>query len=420
MTPGKGGAGLAEPAVQRTAKRPKNRKAQISMAAARLFCERGYHGVGVDEIAAAVGISGPAVYRHFPNKYAVLVHATRELIDVATAAGEEGLNAPGTPAERLDLVLEALARVGVERREVSGLYQWEGRYLTPEHREEFHRDTYGLVVRTAKVLREERPELTPFAARLLVRAAFSALSSPATHRAPMSRNRGVLLLRRAGHALLATTLPDLPPPPPAPKPQGARPPSGGDRAPAPPAGVSSRREVLISQAIALFHQHGYHQVGIEDIGRAAGIQPSSVYRYFPGKADLLAAAYYRAAERMATMTAGALETATGPEDALRRMVDSYVDLAFNQTHLVSVYLAENNNLPERDRHELRKLQRLQVEEWVRLLAGIRTELTTSDARVLVHAALNVVTDLGASGAAPPPPELAAPVAHLALAVLTDS
>src|SRR5690349_12874152 len=60
-------------------KRPKDRKAQIAQVAAELFCARGFHGVGLDEIAAAVGISAPAVYRHFENKYAILVFATRRL-----------------------------------------------------------------------------------------------------------------------------------------------------------------------------------------------------------------------------------------------------------------------------------------------------------------------------------------------------
>jgi hypothetical protein len=59
-----------------------------------------------------------------------------------------------------------------------------------------------------------------------------------------------------------------------------------------------------------------------------------------------------------------------------------------------VYLAENNNLPEPDRHELRKVQRLHVEEWVRLLTQVRPGLPAADARVLVHAAINLVTDLG--------------------------
>jgi hypothetical protein len=60
---------------------------------------------------------------------------------------------------------------------------------------------------------------------------------------------------------------------------------------------------------------------------------------------------------------------------------------------VAVYLAENNNLPEPDRHELRKVQRLQVEEWVRLLITARPDVPATEARLRVHAGLNVVGDL---------------------------
>ena len=38
--------------AQARARRPKDRKAQIALVAAELFCDQGYHGVGVDEIAA--------------------------------------------------------------------------------------------------------------------------------------------------------------------------------------------------------------------------------------------------------------------------------------------------------------------------------------------------------------------------------
>jgi AcrR family transcriptional regulator len=149
----------------------------------------------------------------------------------------------------------------------------------------------------------------------------------------------------------------------------------------------------MAEALRLFHRHGYHAVSMEDIGRAAGINASSVYRHFAGKADLLAAIYYRAAERVAAANRAALAAAADPDDALCRVVESYVDLVFTQGDLVSVYQAENNNLPERDRHELRKAQRLQVEEWVRLLVACRPPLTPAEARVLVHAALNLVTDI---------------------------
>ena len=50
-----------------------DRRDQLLAAAERLIAERGFLGVRLEDIGAAVGISGPAIYRHFPNKEALLV-----------------------------------------------------------------------------------------------------------------------------------------------------------------------------------------------------------------------------------------------------------------------------------------------------------------------------------------------------------
>ena len=42
-------------------------------AAERLVAERGFLAVRLEDIGAAAGVSGPAIYRHFPNKEALLV-----------------------------------------------------------------------------------------------------------------------------------------------------------------------------------------------------------------------------------------------------------------------------------------------------------------------------------------------------------
>lgn len=47
-----------------------------------------------------------------------------------------------------------------------------------------------------------------------------------------------------------------------------------------------------------------------------------------------------------------------------------------------------------DRHELRKVQRQHVEEWVRVLDRLHPQLTQAECRILAHAALNLVSDLG--------------------------
>ncbi|MGW8483675.1 TetR/AcrR family transcriptional regulator [Microbacterium sp. NPDC055903] len=72
-------------------------------AAAGLFAERGFSGVSLEDIGAAVGVSGPAVYRHFAGKQALLgallIGVSRELVERGTsvstscAEGEERMRA---------------------------------------------------------------------------------------------------------------------------------------------------------------------------------------------------------------------------------------------------------------------------------------------------------------------------------------
>ncbi|GAA2132827.1 SACE_7040 family transcriptional regulator [Nocardioides bigeumensis] len=61
------------------------RREQILSTAAELFARRGFHGVSVGDIGAAVGVSGPALYKHFASKEAILaqmlVRISEELLE---------------------------------------------------------------------------------------------------------------------------------------------------------------------------------------------------------------------------------------------------------------------------------------------------------------------------------------------------
>lgn len=65
--------------------------------AARLFADRGYSGVSLEDIGTAVGVSGPAVYRHFTGKQAllgaVLVKVSEDLVSGGTAVSENASGA---------------------------------------------------------------------------------------------------------------------------------------------------------------------------------------------------------------------------------------------------------------------------------------------------------------------------------------
>src|ERR1700743_2807527 len=57
----------------RRSRRKSDRRLQLLSSAERLFAERGFLAVRLEDIGAAAGVSGPAIYRHFPNKESLLV-----------------------------------------------------------------------------------------------------------------------------------------------------------------------------------------------------------------------------------------------------------------------------------------------------------------------------------------------------------
>jgi AcrR family transcriptional regulator len=77
-----------------------SRREQILTVAAQLFARRGFHGVSIADLGAAVGISGPALYRHFPGKEALL---TELLVGISQRllAGGRAIAAPGRDPEQV-------------------------------------------------------------------------------------------------------------------------------------------------------------------------------------------------------------------------------------------------------------------------------------------------------------------------------
>jgi AcrR family transcriptional regulator len=74
-----------------------NRREQILETAAELFAAKGFHGVSVGEIGKACGISGPALYKHFDSKDAVLaamlVGISERLLDEGRARVDQARSA---------------------------------------------------------------------------------------------------------------------------------------------------------------------------------------------------------------------------------------------------------------------------------------------------------------------------------------
>jgi AcrR family transcriptional regulator len=106
-----------------------SRREEILAVAAELFAQKGFHGVSISELGAACGFSGPALYRHFRSKDAVLAEMLVSISDELLTVGRERVRTAGTPAEALaslvdwhvTFALEHKALIVVQDRDWSAL-----------------------------------------------------------------------------------------------------------------------------------------------------------------------------------------------------------------------------------------------------------------------------------------------------------
>jgi AcrR family transcriptional regulator len=82
------------------------RQEQILREAARMFAEFGYHGVSTEDLGAAVGISGPAVYRHFASKDALLADLLVGISEELLQNGRVEVAGAGSPQEALERLVD--------------------------------------------------------------------------------------------------------------------------------------------------------------------------------------------------------------------------------------------------------------------------------------------------------------------------
>lgn len=71
-----------------------------------MFATYGYHGVSIEDLGAAVGISGPGVYRHFPSKDALLADLLVGISDDLLEGGRLEVAAAGGPADALERLVD--------------------------------------------------------------------------------------------------------------------------------------------------------------------------------------------------------------------------------------------------------------------------------------------------------------------------
>ncbi|MEU0504371.1 TetR/AcrR family transcriptional regulator [Nocardia sp. NPDC005998] len=172
------------------------RRGQLLDAGARLIADRGFLGMRLDDLGAAVGISGPAVYRHFPNKEALLVEllvgVSQRLLDggkavvARTESAQQAL--AGLVDFHLDFALGEPELIRIQDRDLDN--------VPSGPRRELRRTQRQYVEIWVAVLREVHPELPEETARVQAHAGFGLMNSTPHSATDATATRARPVLRR--------------------------------------------------------------------------------------------------------------------------------------------------------------------------------------------------------------------------------
>ncbi|MDL5155234.1 TetR/AcrR family transcriptional regulator [Actinomycetospora termitidis] len=97
---------------------PTRRRDQILVEAARLFARHGFHGTSIDGIGAAAGVSGPAIYRHFPSKEGLLAEMLVGISEYLLDGARTIVAAHPDPGGRLTALVDFQVEFALTRPEL--------------------------------------------------------------------------------------------------------------------------------------------------------------------------------------------------------------------------------------------------------------------------------------------------------------
>ncbi|HEY3604631.1 MAG TPA: TetR/AcrR family transcriptional regulator [Sporichthyaceae bacterium] len=177
------------------------RKPEILAAALELFHRKGFHQVGMDEIGAAVGVTGPAIYSHFPGKTSLLVaifdRCAEELFDFGVEGNEDEAPADGLRrlvAHHVDFALNNRSLISIWIRDTTCLPEAEQERIREIQR-------YYMSLWVAK-LRELHTDMSRAEAQSILQGVFNLVGSVAFYDPKLGREALRRLLERKAIVLV--------------------------------------------------------------------------------------------------------------------------------------------------------------------------------------------------------------------------
>ena len=154
-----------------------SRRDQILDTAAGLFAQRGYHGVSVAELGAACGISGPALYKHFPSKQAMLAEMLVSISEELLREGRRRVAEAPEPEAALGALVDWHVDFALRHRPLIVVQDRDWESLPPAARERVRALQREYVDLWAAELQLLHARLELATARSMAHAAFGLINS---------------------------------------------------------------------------------------------------------------------------------------------------------------------------------------------------------------------------------------------------
>ena len=361
----------ADTASAKSARLPELRLEHLVREATRLFQEFGYRNVSMEQIGATVGLTGPALYRHFPSKQDILAQALTAQVRTVSRFMADAQERGGTPEEQIGLFFDALGDM-TAHRDVSILWNRERLHLERSGLSELNRSFGGLVDTLAAKISAARPAVDPAGAELLATAVLSVYSSTARMRGSLSAKRLMQVQRALTDSILDCDLATAPVV------------VGTDDARSRRSPIA-RRERILDVATELFFVRGFRNVRIDEIAAHAGVSVATVYHEHAGKTEILWTVIRRGIEGLLGTSIAALDGAAAG-DTLDVLLRVFVDYSLGPNgRVLAVAVRDAVYLPEADQISLGRITSDYSAEWTTAIRVRTPSLSQADAKALEQA-----------------------------------
>jgi AcrR family transcriptional regulator len=161
----------------RRSRQKAERREQLLRAASRLFAERGFRAVSIEDLAADAGVSGPAVYRHFESKEAILADLLVQVSEQLLERGTARATSASTPVGALRSLIAFHTDFALRDRDLIRIQDHDFTSLATGDAKTVSRLQRAYLEIWVDVVRDVDSSLTESVARTKIQAVFGLLNS---------------------------------------------------------------------------------------------------------------------------------------------------------------------------------------------------------------------------------------------------